>query len=114
LEAQYRQIWYSTRVTVEIGRAMFEGYPAYRPVIDSAPVVDDATRWMGQLPTVRSADDRRGSITRLRFVMEDPAQQLSNATAHYIIDQLCATDNRPADVVIPGFTHVIYPKRIPR
>ncbi|MDB6084421.1 MAG: hypothetical protein JWN43_2302 [Gammaproteobacteria bacterium] len=113
LEAQYRQIWFSTRTTVEMGRAMFEGYPAFRPVINSAPVVDDTTQWIGELPTVRSPDDRRGVITRLRFVMEDPAQQLSNASAHYIIDQLCAVNNRPADVVVPGFTNLTYPKRAP-
>jgi hypothetical protein len=111
LEAQYRQIWFSTRVTVEIGRAMFDGYPAYRQVINSAPVVDDMTQWMGELPALRSPNDRRGSITRLRFVMEDPAQQLSNASAHYIFDQLCASNNRPAAVTIAGFTNVTYPKR---
>jgi hypothetical protein len=111
LEREFRRIWLNTRASVELGRAMFEGYPAFRPAVDAAPVVDAATRAIQDLPAVRSPDDRRAIITRLRFVMEDPAQLISNAAAHYIIDQLCACGNRPAEVVIPGFTHVTYPSR---
>jgi len=111
LEAQFRAIWISIRVSVELGRSMFEGYPAFRPVINNAPVMDVKTESLGVLPTVQSPEDRRAIVTRLRFVMEDPAQQLANATAHYIIDQLCACDNRPADVVVPGFTNMNYPRR---
>ena len=48
-------------------------------------------------------------MTRLRFVMEDPAQQLANSVAPYIVDQLCDSDNRPADVIVAGFTNVTYP-----
>ena len=48
---------------------------------------------------------------RLRFVMEDPAQLLSNAVASYIIDHLCANGNQPTDVFNPGFTNVAYPAR---
>jgi hypothetical protein len=111
LEAQFRQIWYSTRVTVEVGRAMFEGYPAFKPMINTAPVIDATTQSIGELPAMRSPDDRRTIMTRLRFVMEDPAQQLANSVAHYIIDQLCACDNRPQDVIVAGFTNVSYPRR---
>jgi Domain of unknown function (DUF5624) len=111
LEAQFRQIWFSTRVTVEVGRAMFEGYPAFKPVIDSAPVIDAMTQSIGALPAMRTPDDRRTIMTRLRFVMEDPAQQLANSVAHYIIDQLCAGNNRPEEVVIAGFSNVTYPRR---
>jgi hypothetical protein len=60
---------------------------------------------------LRSPDDRVTAITRLRFVMEDPAQLLSNSVAHYVIDQLCDHDNDPSRVVIPGFTNVSYPAR---
>jgi Domain of unknown function (DUF5624) len=111
LESQFRQIWFSTRVTVEVGRAMFEGYPAFKPAINSAPVIDAMTQSMAELPAMRSPDDRRTVITRLRFVMEDPAQQLANSVAHYIIDQLCACGNRPEKVVIAGFSNVNYPRR---
>ena len=112
LETQFRQIWYSTRVTVEVGRAMFEGYPAFIPAVNSAPVIDASTRSLGEMPAVTSPDDRRAVMTRLRFVMEDPAQQLANSVAHYIIDQLCATNNRAADVIVAGFTNVTYPRRV--
>ena len=112
LETQFRQIWYSTRVTVEVGRAMFEGYPAFIPAVNSAPVIDASTRSLGEMPAVTSPDDRRAVMTRLRFVMEDPAQQLANSVAHYIIDQLCATNNRPSDVIVAGFTNVTYPRRV--
>jgi hypothetical protein len=110
LEAQFRAIWISIRVSVELGRSMFEGYPAFRPALENAPVIDEKTESLEVLPTVQSPEDRRAIMTRLRFVMEDPAQQLANATAHYIIDQLCACGNRPADVVVPGFSNVNYPR----
>ena len=112
LETQFRQIWYSTRVTVEVGRAMFEGYPAFIPAVNSAPVIDASTRSLGEMPAVTSPDDRRAVMTRLRFVMEDPAQQLANSVAQYIIDQLCATNNRASDVIVAGFTNVTYPRRV--
>ncbi|MDB6009100.1 MAG: hypothetical protein JWL65_1350 [Gammaproteobacteria bacterium] len=111
LEAQFRQIWFSTRATVEVGREMFAGYPAFEPAINSAPVIDASTRSIGEMPAVRSPDDRRAVMTRLRFVMEDPAQQLANSVAPYIVDQLCDSDNRPADVIVAGFTNVTYPRR---
>jgi hypothetical protein len=111
LEAQFRAIWINIRVSVELGRSMFQGYPAFRPVINNASVIDEKTEALGILPTVQSPQDRRAIMTRLRFVMEDPTQQLANATARYVIDQLCACDNRPAEVVVPGFTNMVYPRR---
>ncbi len=111
LEAEFRQIWFSIRATVEVGREMFAGYPAFEPAINSAPVIDASTRSIGEMPAVRSPDDRRAVMTRLRFVMEDPAQQLANSVAPYIVDQLCDSDNRPADVIVAGFTNVTYPRR---
>lgn len=110
VEAEFRRIWFSAQTTVEMGRIMYEGYPAFRRTIAAAPVVDADTASISEMPTVRSADDRRAIITRLRFVMEDPAQQLANAGAQFIVDQLCANGNRPADVVVPGFTNTVYPR----
>ena len=52
------------------------------------------------------------AITRLRFVMEDPRQLLSNCVAHFVIDQLCENGVRPELVVVPGFTNVVYPVRV--
>jgi hypothetical protein len=111
IEAQFRAIWFSSRVTVELGRAMFDGYPAFRQVIGGPPAIDGSTESLGELPRVQSPEDRRAIMTRLRFVMEDPAQQLANATSQYIIDQLCACGNRPSQVIVPGFTNMTYPRR---
>jgi hypothetical protein len=112
LEQTYRQIWSGTRISVEVGREMFAGYPAFRPDLSrGAAAIDEHTRWVSEQPAVTSADDRRAFITRMRLVMEDPAQLVSNAPAHYIIDQLCAHGNDPGAVIIPGFTNVPYPQR---
>jgi Domain of unknown function (DUF5624) len=111
VEAQYRQIWFSTRVTVEVGREMFAGYPAFQPTFNIAPTLDEQTTSLGELPAIRSLQDRRAFITRLRFVMEDPAQQLSNAVAHYILDQMTGDPIDPGAVFVPGFTDIAYPPR---
>lgn len=110
VEAEFRKIWFSARATVEMGRIMYDGYPAFRRSVEAPPVVDAGTQSVAEIPAVRSADDRRAIVTRLRFVMEDPGQQLANAGAQFIVDQLCANGNRPADVVVPGFTGVDYPR----
>lgn len=109
IEAAYREIWFSANVSIEMGQLMFEGYPAYRQRIDTAPVIDDQTQEAAELPRVRSAEDRRAIITRLRFVMEDPAQQLANAGAQFIIDQLANNGNDPSGIVVPGLDNVEYP-----
>jgi hypothetical protein len=111
MEATYRRIWLRTRGSVELGREMFAGYPAYRPSVETAPFINADTETVDQMPAARSPDDRRAIITRLRFVMEDPGQLISNAAAQYVIDQLCACGNRPAEVIIPGFTNMTYPSR---
>jgi hypothetical protein len=114
IERQFRQMWFSTRVTVEVGRAMFEGYPSFKTAINDPPIIEETTKSLTQLPAIRSPDDRRAIMTRLRFVMEDPAQQLVNSVADYIIDQLCANGNRASGVVVGGFTNIIYPRMTPR
>jgi hypothetical protein len=111
LEAQYRQIWFSSRVTVEVGRQMFAGYPAFQPSVNTAPTLDENTRHLSEMPAIRSLQDRRALITRLRFVMEDPGQQLSNAVAHYILDQMTEDPIDPRAVFVPGFTEIAYPRR---
>ena len=111
LETQYRQIWFSTRVTVEVGREMFEGYPAFQPTFNKPPTLDENTLSLSEMPAVRSLEDRRAFITRLRFVMEDPGQQLANAVAHYIVDQMTDDPIDPGAVFVPGFTDIEYPRR---
>ncbi len=112
LERAYRALWSRTRAGVEIGREMFAGYPAFRTGVPVAPTVDDGMVSVDALPALHSVHDRRGLITRMRVVMEDPGQLISNAAAHYVIDELIAAGNRPADVFIPGFTDVTYRRSV--
>ena len=109
LEAQFRDIYLHLRANIDMARRMFEGYPAFRKSIEEPPVIEAATKTLFAMPKLRSPDDRQTAITRLRFVMEDPTQQLANSVAHFIIDQLCEHNNRPGAVVIPGFTNTTYP-----
>lgn len=109
LEGQFRDIFLHLRANIDLARGMFEGYPAFLKSIEEPPVIESATRTLHAMPKLRSPDDRQTAITRLRFVMEDPTQQLANSVAHFIIDQLCDHDNRPKAVVIPGFTNMTYP-----
>jgi hypothetical protein len=112
LNAEFRQIWNSTRATVELARSMFDGFPAFETTVRPAPTVDAAGNMIVyEMPPLRSPDDRFTAITRLRLVMEDPGQLLANSVASYIIDQLSEHGNRPAEVFIPGFSNVTYPAR---
>jgi hypothetical protein len=113
LEASYRLLWSRTRASTEIGREMFAGYPAYQSGVPIAPTVDEKTTSVDGMPALRSLHDRFGLITRLRIVMEDPGQMVSNAAAHYVIDQLIAAGNDPAGVFIPGFTDIDYRRQSP-
>ena len=45
-------------------------------------------------------------MARLRRIMEDPTQLLSNCVADYVVAQLRAHGNRPEAVPVPGFTNV--------
>jgi Domain of unknown function (DUF5624) len=111
IEGQARGLFLHLRANIDLARAMFEGYPAYAKGIEEAPVIEPTTRSLQAMPRLRSPDDRLTAITRLRFVMEDPTQLLSNSVAHFVIDQLCEHDNQPDLVVIPGFSKVSYPPR---
>jgi hypothetical protein len=109
LEGQYRDIYLHLRANIDMARAMFAGYPAFQKSIEEPPVIEAKTETLRAMPKLRSPDDRETAITRLRFVMEDPTQQLANSVAHFIIDQLCDHDNQPEAVTIPGFTNMTYP-----
>lgn len=111
IERQVRDVSLHLRANIDLARMMFDGYPAFVKDIEEPPVVDATTIALHAMPRLRSPDDRLTAITRLRFVMEDPAQLLSNSVAHSVIDQLCENSNRPELVVIPGFSKVSYPAR---
>ncbi|MFJ5262472.1 DUF5624 domain-containing protein [Streptomyces sp. NPDC088387] len=113
VEEQLRQLWAGTRATVELGGAMFEGYPAFDPGDDYA---GQQPRTVGahdgvvtEQPAIRSADDWLSLVTRLRVVMEDPRQLLSGAVTDYAAQQLIAHDNNPLAVLIPGLDNEPYP-----
>lgn len=100
LERTYRGLWLNTRSSIEVARELFPDQPAYR--FEPSP--------MDGMPPIRSVDDRESANARLRRIMEDPTQLLSNSVADYIVDQLRANGNEPQRVAIPGFTNVDYPQ----
>ena len=109
IERQVREVFLQLRANIDLASVMFEGYPAFVKNIEESPVMEATTKSLHAMPRLRSPDDRFTAITRLRFVMEDPTQLLSNSVAHFVIDQLCEHNNRPELVVIPGFSKVSYP-----
>jgi len=111
IEGQFRDIFLHLRANIDMSRIMFEGYPSFSKSIEEPPVIEPKTKTLRAMPRLRSPDDRLTAITRLRFVMEDPTQLLSNSVAHFVTDQLAEHGNRPEAVVIPGFSNVTYPKR---
>ena len=111
IEGQARDVFLQLRANTDLARVMFAGYPAFAKSIEESPVIEPTTKSLHEMPRLRSPDDRFTAITRLRFVMEDPTQLLSNSVAHFVIDQLCEHNNQPERVVIPGFSKVSYPKR---
>jgi hypothetical protein len=111
IEQEVRAVFLHLRANIDLSRLMFAGYPAFAKSIEEPPVIEATTRSLHAMPQLRSPDDRETAITRLRFVMEDPTQLLSNSVAHFVIDQLCQHDNQPQRVVIPGFSKITYPKR---
>jgi hypothetical protein len=111
IEGQFRDIFLHLRANIDMSRLMFAGYPSFSKSIEEPPVIESNTQALRAMPRLRSPDDRLTAITRLRFVMEDPTQLLSNSVAHFVIDQLSEHGNRPEAVVIPGFSNVTYPKR---
>ena len=110
-ERQFREIFLHLRANIDMSRLMFAGYPSFSKSIEEPPVIEPGTKTLRAMPRLRSPDDRVTALTRLRFVMEDPTQLLSNSVAHFVIDQLCESGNRPEQVVIPGFSNVTYPTR---
>jgi hypothetical protein len=114
IEAQVREVFLQLRANTDLAEVMFEGYPAFAKYIEESPVIEPTTKSLHAMPRLRSPDDRFTAITRLRLVMEDPTQLLSNSVAHFVIDQLCEHNNQPELVVIPGFSKVSYPTREPR
>jgi hypothetical protein len=103
LERGYRALWLNTRASIDVARKLFPHDPGYR----LEPAAADG------MPPIVDIRDRRATTARLRRIMEDPAQLLSNCVADYITDQLHANGNDPARVAIPGFSDIDYPRATP-
>jgi hypothetical protein len=99
LERDYRLLWLNTRASIDVARALFPDQAGY----------DFEPQTAGAMPPITDLRDRKATTARLRRIMEDPAQLLSNCVADYIVDQLHANGNDPTRVPIPGFTDVDYP-----
>ncbi|MFT4068197.1 DUF5624 domain-containing protein [Paraburkholderia sp.] len=99
LEHDYRLLWLNTRASIDVARKLFPNQAGYRFEPQTA----------GAMPPITDLRDRTATTARLRRIMEDPAQLLSNCVADYIVDQLHANGNAPSRVPIPGFTDVEYP-----
>jgi Domain of unknown function (DUF5624) len=97
LEKDYRHLWCNTRASVDPSRKMFAGV---RPFEFSPADMQD-------MPIINSIDDHAACVARLRRLMEDPQQLLSNCVADYIVDQLQKNGNRPEAVPILGFSNAI-------
>src|SRR3546814_12835413 len=79
-------------------------------MVEAPPALDEETKVMYEMPVVRSIDDTRAIVSRLRYVLEDTGAQIASAGMQFVIDQLSSPGNRPHLVRLPGFTHVEYPK----
>lgn len=97
LEQTYRRLWCHTHASVDVSRRMFS-------LENSAFVFDPETT--RDMPPIASVDDRDACIARLRRIMEDPTQLLSNCVADYVVEQLRVNGNRPQQVAVPGFTNI--------
>jgi hypothetical protein len=95
LEQTYRHLWCHTRASVDVARLAFAGHTPF----DCSPARAH------DMPPIASIDDREAYIARLRRIMEDPQQLLSNCVADYVVDELRRNGNRPEAVPIPGFSN---------
>jgi hypothetical protein len=110
MEPVLRGIWFSTRVTVELGRTMFPGYPRFQPNSFGGPDLDlEPLSVISEMPVIHSPNDFTALVSRMRMVLEDPRQLLSGSVADFVIEQLVANDNDPSKVIVPGLTGVHYP-----
>jgi len=97
LEQTYRRLWCHTHASIDVSRHMFSG--------GSGAFVFDP-QLTSDMPPIASSDDRDACVARLRRIMEDPTQLLSNCVADYVVEQLGIHGNRPQQVVVPGFTNL--------
>ena len=109
LEAGYRRLWAGLRATSELAGGMFEGYPPFTAPSAERVTIGPGTASVSAKPALKGPDDWFALVTRLRVVMEDPAQLLSGAVTDYASSELVAHANVPAAVTVPGLDGEPYP-----
>jgi len=109
LEPGYRRLWAGLRATSDLAAAMFEGYPRFVVPDAGQPAIGPGTVSVSGKPALKGPDDWFALVTRLRVVMEDPAQLLSGAVTDYASAELVAHGNDPSAVTVPGLDGEPYP-----
>ena len=109
LEASYRRLWAGLRATSELAGGMFEGYPHFSAPSAERVTIGPDTASVSAKPALKGPDDWFALVTRLRVVMEDPAQLLSGAVTDYASSELVAHANDPSAVTVPGLDGEPYP-----
>jgi hypothetical protein len=110
LEPGYRRLWAGLRATSELAGGMFDGYPRFAVPAAGQPVLGPGTAFVHGKPALKGPDDWLALVTRLRVVMEDPAQLLSGAVTDYASAELVAHGNDPSAVIVPGLDGEPYPR----
>jgi hypothetical protein len=113
LEPGYRRLWSGLRATSELAAGMFEGYPQFAPPSAEPPTIGPGTASVSAKPALNGPGDWFALVTRLRVVMEDPAQLLSGAVTDYASSELVAHGNDPSAVTVPGLDGEPYPRVTP-
>jgi hypothetical protein len=109
LEAGYRRLWAGLRATSQLAGGMFEGYPRFAARSAEPPTIGPGTASVTAKPALKGPGDWFALVTRLRVVMEDPAQLLSGAVTDYASSELVAHANDPSAVTVPGLDGEPYP-----
>jgi Domain of unknown function (DUF5624) len=109
LEAGYRRLWAGLRATSELAGGMFAGYPRFAAPPAEPATIGPGTASVTAKPALRGPGDWFALVTRLRVVMEDPAQLLSGAVTDYASSELVAHGNDPSAVTVPGLDGEPYP-----
>jgi hypothetical protein len=110
LEPGYRRLWAALHATSELAGGMFAGYPRFAAPPAGQVVIGPETESVHAKPALRGPDDWLALVTRLRVVMEDPAQLLSGAVTDYASAELVAHGNDPSAVIVPGLDGEPYPQ----
>jgi Domain of unknown function (DUF5624) len=109
MEAGYRQLHAGLRATSELAGGMFAGYPRFAAPSAERLIIGPGTASVTAKPALNGPGDWFALVTRLRVVMEDPAQLLSGAVTDYASSELVAHGNDPSAVTVPGLDGEPYP-----